>query len=217
MRAAYKFCTHLAGPSNAAARAWIATRLLQRTRHTDGLGRTTAYHWDARFNIIATVIAEGTPEQIIEQTPTDATGASTGRIDPLGRRTTLRRDARGNLVQIIGAMGHATTLQYNPLDLVTTLRDALGHEWQQEYDSRGHLVQATDPLGCTTRYRHDARGRTVEVIDAKGDSKQLAWMGPTAPTPACLTAAPCTGCSMARATFTRSTSLTLSYRTSSMN
>ncbi|WP_223275299.1 RHS domain-containing protein [Delftia tsuruhatensis] len=145
------------------------------TRHTDGLGRTTAYHWDARFNIIATVIAEGTPEQIIEQTPTDATGASTGRIDPLGRRTTLRRDARGNLVQIIDAMGHATTLEYNPLDLVTTLRDALGHEWQQEYDSRGHLVQATDPLGRTTRYRHDARGRTVEVIDAKGGFKRLAW------------------------------------------
>ncbi|WP_313282146.1 RHS repeat-associated core domain-containing protein [Delftia tsuruhatensis] len=145
------------------------------TRHTDGLGRTTAYHWDARFNIIATVIAEGTPEQIIEQTPTDATGASTGRIDPLGRRTTLRRDARGNLVQIIDAMGHATTLQYNPLDLVTTLRDALGHEWHQEYDGRGHLVQATDPLGRTTRYRHDARGRTVEVIDAKGGSKRLAW------------------------------------------
>src|SRR5256885_14498008 len=110
-----------------------------RRRHTrlqgdwssDVCSSDLAYHWDARFNIIATAIAEGTPEQIIEQTPTDATGASTGRIDPLARRTTLRRDARGNPVPTIGATGHATTLQYNPLHLATTRRDALGPAWQQ--------------------------------------------------------------------------------------
>ncbi|MDA8457043.1 DUF6531 domain-containing protein [Acidovorax sp. GBBC 3334] len=145
------------------------------TRHTDALGRVTAYHWDARFNIVSTVVAEGTPEATREDTPFDATGTPRGRIDPLGRRTSLRHDARGNIVQIVDALGQSTQLQYGPLDLVTVLRDALGHEWRREYDARGHLVQSTDPLGQTTRYTYDLAGRPVETTDARGGTRRLAW------------------------------------------
>ncbi|WCM87178.1 RHS repeat domain-containing protein [Acidovorax sp. NCPPB 3576] len=134
-----------------------------------------AYHWDARFNIVATVTAEGTPEEVREETPFDATGTPRGSTDPLGRRTTLRHDARGNLTQITNALGQSTSLQYNAMDLVTTLRDAMGHAWQREYDTRGNLVRMTDPLGQATAYRYDGQGRPVEVIDAKGGKKVLRW------------------------------------------
>ncbi|GKS74443.1 DUF6531 domain-containing protein [Acidovorax sp. SUPP950] len=145
------------------------------TRHTDGLGRVTAYHWDARFNIVATVTAEGTPEELREETPFGATGTAKGSTDPLGRRTTLRHDARGNLTQITNALGQSTALQYNAMDLVTTLRDAMGFEWRRTYDRHGNLVQMTDPLGQATAYQYDGLGRPVEVIDAKGGKKVLRW------------------------------------------
>ncbi|WP_375576637.1 RHS repeat-associated core domain-containing protein [Paracidovorax oryzae] len=145
------------------------------TRHIDGLGRVTAYHWDARFNIVATVTAEGTPEAVREETPFDAMGTPRGRIDALGRRTSLRTDARGNIVQIIDALGQSTQLQYDQRDLVTVLRDAMGFEWRLAYDHNGHLVRATDPLGQATAYAYDAQGRPVEITDARGSIRSLAW------------------------------------------
>jgi len=145
------------------------------TRHIDGLGRVTAYHWDARFNIVATVTAEGTPEAVREETPFDATGNPRGRIDALGRRTSLRTDARGNIVQIVDALGQSTQLQYDRHDLVTVLRDALGHAWRREYDARGHLVRSIDPLEQATGYAYDAQGRPVEITDARGGMRRLAW------------------------------------------
>ncbi len=145
------------------------------TRHIDGLGRVTAYHWDARFNIVATVTAEGTPESVREETPFDATGAPRGRIDALGRRTSLRTDARGNIVQVIDALGQSTQLQYDRRDLATVLRDAMGHAWRREYDARGHLVRSIDPLEQATGYAYDAHGRPVEITDARGGKRRLAW------------------------------------------
>ncbi|WP_234383528.1 hypothetical protein [Paracidovorax avenae] len=145
------------------------------TRHIDGLGRVTAYHWDARFNIVATVTAEGTPESVREETPFDATGTPRGRIDALGRRTSLRTDARGNIVQVIDALGQSTQLQYDRRDLVTVLRDAMGHAWRREYDARGHLVRSIDPLEQATGYAYDAHGRPVEITDARGGIRRLAW------------------------------------------
>ena len=145
------------------------------TRHIDGLGRVTAYHWDARFNIVATVTAEGTPEAVREETPFDATGTAKGSIDPLGRRTTMRHDTRGNVVQLVNALGQATALEYDARDRVTTLRDAMGHAWQREYDIRGNLLSKTDPLGQTTTFQYDGQGRPVEVTDAKGGKKALRW------------------------------------------
>ncbi|GKT02451.1 DUF6531 domain-containing protein [Acidovorax sp. SUPP3434] len=145
------------------------------TRHTDGLGRVTAYHWDARFNIVATVTAEGTPEELREATPFDATGTPRGSIDPLGRRTTLRHDARGNVVQLVNALGQSTALQYDAMDRVTTLRDAMGFEWRRAYDAQGNLVRMTDPLGQTTAYQYEGLGRPVEVTDAQGGRKVLRW------------------------------------------
>lgn len=145
------------------------------TRHIDGLGRVTAYHWDARFNIVATVTAEGTPEAVREDTPFDATGTPRGRIDALGRRTSLRTDARGNIVQIVDALGQSTQLQYDQRDLVTVLHDAMGHAWRSEYDARGHLVRSVDPLEQATSYAYDAQGRPVEITDARGGTRRLAW------------------------------------------
>ncbi|AVS66200.1 sugar-binding protein [Paracidovorax avenae] len=145
------------------------------TRHTDGLGRVTAYHWDARFNIVATVTAEGTTEAVRKETPFDATGAPRGRIDALGRRTSLRHDARGNIIQITDALGQSTQLQYSIHDQVTRLRDALGQEWLREYDAGGHLVRAIDPLGDVTQYVHDSLGRPVKIIDARGGTRHLTW------------------------------------------
>ncbi|WP_326542161.1 DUF6531 domain-containing protein, partial [Pseudorhodoferax sp.] len=145
------------------------------TRHTDGLGRVTAYHWDARFNIVATVLAEGTDQQLREETPFDARGTPKGRVDPLGRRTTLRHDARGNLTQIVDALGNTTTLAYDAQDQVVLLRDALGRAWQRAYDAQGKLLRSTDPLEQSTSYRYDGHGRPVQVLDAKGGTRHLQW------------------------------------------
>lgn len=134
------------------------------TTVTNSLGHEMAYHYDEHSRVVKVV-------------------------DPLGRATTVERDARGNLVSSTDALGHTETFVRDPQGRIlastrrdgaaivaeygtapgpTRITDANGSVWQSAYDDRGNLVEGTDPLGATTRYAYDEHGALASLAGADG-------------------------------------------------
>ncbi|MBN3814388.1 type VI secretion system tip protein TssI/VgrG, partial [Paraburkholderia sp. Ac-20347] len=134
------------------------------TRVTDGLGRTTEYHYNGLWAVDRILYPDGTTRL----THFDETGSVSGHTDELGRVTQMVNDVHGNPTTVIDAAGNITRLSYNAQNLPVQITDPAGQVWQRAYDEAGHLVTETDPLGHTTAYAYD-KGLPVTRTDALGN------------------------------------------------
>lgn len=140
------------------------------TRVTDGLSRTTEYHYNGLWAVDRVLYPDGSSRLI----HFDETGSVSGTTDELGRVTQMVNDTRGNPVTVIDPAGNITRLSYNNLNLPVQITDPAGQVWQRAYDDAGHLTAETDPLGNTTAYTYE-KGLPATRTDALGNVTAMQW------------------------------------------
>lgn len=116
-------------------------------------------------------------------------GLNVTQTDSLGRSTTRRRSARGDLIQIIDAAGADIDYEYDAFGNLIKVRDFAGTETVLAYDTLGNRIRLTDPdmgvwnfqysglgeikslrnpRGQTTTYTYDLLGRVVQRSEPEG-------------------------------------------------
>lgn len=146
------------------------------TSLVDPAGRTVALAYSAGGGVSGvTVPGSGTIAFA-----TDAMGLPVERIDPLGNRLVLTRDAAGNVVREEHFQGSATLLKRIDFtwDANANMTSRTLHRTvdgasvplatRYEYDAANRLVARIDARGGTSRIEYDANGREVATIDALG-------------------------------------------------
>lgn len=147
--------------------AVTGTGKLAMTDLTDSLGRTTR----------------------LQYANPDGSGPVMGKIDSLGRKTVIKRDGQGRLLEITrdnktlkrlvrdtagrvvsntGADGFTKTLTRDANGRIARVTDALGAQRQRTYDSLGKRATKVLPTGGVVNYSHDATGRLMSKVTADG-------------------------------------------------
>lgn len=91
--------------------------------------------------------------------------------DPLGNKTEVEYDGRGNVVRRTDPLGNVETMEYDARNRLVRKVDKNGNVSRTLYDGNGNVVATTNALGHTTQLVYDAADRLVEVIDPLGNSK----------------------------------------------
>ncbi len=164
------------------------------TSHTDQLGNTTRYAYDAKGQLSTTTYPDGSTET---QTYTDLGQIKTS-TDQLGRITRYEYNSHGDLVTLTSPGGSVTTYTYDgahnkltetdprgnvagadqathdkytsvwtydAFDRILTATDGLGHTTTNTYDALGNLLSSTNPSGGVTTYTYDANGNVLTETD----------------------------------------------------
>ncbi len=134
------------------------TRLVSAIVQSDGSRLNLTYDAAGRVVRIA---------QVIPGMATRTTGIAYGTnatdvTDPMGRVTTLRYDAAGQLTAI-----ETPAVQAYPAATVPQ-RQTVAFA----YDADGNLAGVTDASGARTGYVYDARGNVTKITDANGDTTE---------------------------------------------
>ena len=140
----------------------------------DALGRTV---------ISGIIKPDGTPVtwQTAYYAPQpDATGVATGlvqtvQIDALGHATVAWSDAAGRTRQTADALGKITSMKYDANGNMVSLRDPNNVGWDagtalntyDGYDVRNRLTDRTDTQNDKTKTVYDQNGNVVQTFDAK--------------------------------------------------
>ena len=113
--------------------------------HTDALGRTTSYTFDALNRLVS-------------------------NTDPRGNITSYEYDANGNRTRVVDASGNVTEFRYDALDRVIEQIDPLSQSTIFNYDAIGNVIGKTDRNGREMTYVYDGLDRmTAENwLDATG-------------------------------------------------
>ncbi|HUD34787.1 MAG TPA: hypothetical protein VMR43_17565, partial [Variovorax sp.] len=135
------------------------------TRVTDGSGRVSLYHVDARRRWIGYTDPLGR----LTRFGLDRQGNVRSVVDPAQNVTETVFDERNRPVEVREADDAVTRIEWHAeLDLPVAVVDALGGTQRFEYDARGNLVAEVDACGAETRYQRDERGLAVAITDARG-------------------------------------------------
>lgn len=160
---------------------------------TDGLGNTTTYTYDTRFNKVSSITdalnhvtkitydSNGNPLTVADANghQTSMTYDSFGEVvqitDPAGSKTNISYDSFGNVASITNALGNATTFSYDAVARLTRAIDALGRSITTTYDVLDRATSLTDPRGNTSQYSYDPIGDLLSFTDARGNSIQFTY------------------------------------------
>lgn len=159
--------------------SWTYDDQLNITSHSNALGQTATYIYDADGNKISANAALGSSTFTYNEfgqalTATDAMGAvttysynATGSLisvkDALNNLATFTYDARGELLTMTNALGKTTSLGYDAMGNISDVTDALGSVTRFTSDARGRLLTATDALTFVTSYAYDPAGRVNKI------------------------------------------------------
>ncbi|MBF0688125.1 MAG: RHS repeat-associated core domain-containing protein [Cellulomonas sp.] len=153
---------------------------------TDGVGATTTFAWDEATQTATTTFPGGgiatdvyagnllarTSDATgnLTQYEYDSDGQISAVIDPLGRYTTLRHDARGLLLERIGPAPQAyrEAWTYDDAGRVLTETDRNNEVTTYTYNPDGLVEKVTDPLGRVTSYTY-VNGRVASVTEPRGN------------------------------------------------
>lgn len=165
--------------SGSQSQSWSYDNQLNMTTHTNALGQTATYTYDANGNVVNATGVLGSSTFTYDQfgevlTATDAMGGVTtntydaaGNLlsvkDALNNTTTFTYDARGELVTMTNALGKITTLTWDASGRLAQVKDALNSTTTFAYDARARLTSATNALNFTTTYAYDAAGRINKI------------------------------------------------------
>lgn len=105
----------------------------------------------------------------------DTAGRLASVASPLGRTTTLQRDALGRVVKRTDAHGQDTDHEYDAAGRLTKTTDPEGRAWRYAYDALGRLTRVTLNDGGHADYERDALGNIVRITDLGGHDWQREW------------------------------------------
>ena len=137
------------------------------TSITDPLGVVTRFEYDWRaIGIVpkATI----TPNGLTHTTECDNAGRPVASTGPAGRRSSVTRDVRGLVTEVIDPVGNVTTVEYSPEGWVTRVVNPDGSERSATYDGEGNLTQTINETGATTTTRYTVFDQVNEVIAPNG-------------------------------------------------
>ncbi|WP_433381118.1 RHS repeat-associated core domain-containing protein [Actinoplanes sp. CA-142083] len=173
------------------------------TSHTDGLGKTSTYGYNA-FDEIQRITDFGDNTTILT---VDDRGLVTAITDPRNKKTTFAYDAAGNLIERATPLGEKTGFGYDQVGRPVSETDPRGtvagadrddfttryvydnldrlrktydpgkrEPWITEYDELGQVVRAVDPLDNATTYSYTkVIGRTASVTDPTGSKTEYTY------------------------------------------
>lgn len=137
------------------------------TSITDPLGVVTRFEYDWRATGIVPK-ATITPNGLIHTTECDNAGRPVASTDPAGRRSSVTRDVRGLVTEVIDTVGDTTMIEYSPEGWVTRVVNPDGSERSATYDGEGNLTQTVNETGAKTTTRYTVFDQVNEVITPNG-------------------------------------------------
>ena len=137
------------------------------TSITDPLGVVTRFEYDWR---VAGIVPKATitPNGLTHTTECDNAGRPIASTDPAGRRSSVTRDVRGLVTEVIDPVGNVTTVEYSPEGWVTRVVNPDGSERSATYDGEGNLTQTVNETGATTTTRYTVFDEVNEVVLPNG-------------------------------------------------
>ncbi len=137
------------------------------TSITDPLGVVTRFEYDWRATGIVPK-ATITPSGLVRMMECDNAGRPVASTDPAGRRSSVTRDVRGLVTEVIDPVGNVTTIEYSPEGWVTKVINPDGSERSATYDGEGNLTQTVNEAGAKTTTRYTVFDQVNEVIAPNG-------------------------------------------------
>ena len=165
------------------------------TSITDPLGVVTRFEYEWRATGIVPK-ATITPSGLVRMMECDNAGRPVASTDPAGRRSSVTRDVRGLVTEVINPVGNVTTVEYSPEGWVTRVVNPDGSWRSGTYDGEGNLIEAmneagaktttrytvfdkvssvTLPNGGITRYTYNTQMEPITVTNADGHTWQLSY------------------------------------------
>ena len=137
------------------------------TSITDPLGVVTRFEYDWR---VAGIVPKATitPNGLVRGMECDNAGRPVASTDPVGRRSSVTRDVRGLVTEVIDPVGNMTTIEYSPEGWVTKVINPDGSERSATYDGEGNLIEAVNEVGATTTTRYTVFDEVSEVVSPNG-------------------------------------------------
>ena len=137
------------------------------TSITDPLGVVTRFEYDWRVTGIVPK-ATITPNGLVRMMECDNAGRPIASTDPAGRRSSVTRDVRGLVTEVIDPVGNVTTIEYSPEGWVTRVVNPDGSERSATYDGEGNLTQTISEAGATTTTRYTVFDKVSSVTLPNG-------------------------------------------------
>jgi len=137
------------------------------TSITDPLGVVTQFEYDWRVTGIVPK-ATITPNGLTHTTECDNAGRPIASTDPAGRRSSVTRDVRGLVTEVIDPVGNMTTIEYSPEGWVTKVTNPDGSWQSATYDGEGNLIEAMNEAGATTTTRYTVFDKVSDVTLPNG-------------------------------------------------
>ena len=137
------------------------------TSITDPLGVVTRFEYDWRVTGIVPK-ATITPNGLTHTTECDNAGRPVASTNPAGRRSSVTRDVRGLVTEVIDPVGNVTTIEYSPEGWVTKVINPDGSERSATYDGEGNLTQTINEAGAKTTTRYTVFDQVNEVVSPNG-------------------------------------------------
>ena len=162
---------------------------------TDPLGVVTRFEYDWRVTGIVPK-ATITPSGLVRMMECDNAGRPIASTDPAGRRSSVTRDVRGLVTEVIDPVGDTTMIEYSPEGWVTRVVNPDGSKRSGTYDGEGNLTQTINEAGATTttrytvfdkvssvtlpnggitRYTYNTQMEPITVTNADGHTWQLSY------------------------------------------
>ena len=137
------------------------------TAVTDPLGVVTRFEYDWRATGIVPK-ATITPNGLVRMMECDNAGRPVASTDPAGRRSSVTRDVRGLVTEVIDPVGNMTTVEYSPEGWVTRVINPDGSERSATYDGEGNLIEAMNEAGAKTTTHYTVFDEVSEVVSPNG-------------------------------------------------
>ena len=137
------------------------------TSITDPLGVVTRFEYDWRATGIVPQ-ATITPNGLVRMMECDNAGRPIASTDPAGRRSSVTRDVRGLVTEVIDPVGDTTMIEYSSEGWVTKVINPDGSERSGTYDGEGNLIEAMNEAGAKTTTRYTVFDQVNEVIAPNG-------------------------------------------------
>ena len=137
------------------------------TSITDPLGVVTRFEYEWRATGIVPK-ATITPNGLVRSMECDNAGRPVASTDPVGRRSSVTRDVRGLVTEVIDPVGNVTTIEYSPEGWVTKVVNPDGSKRSGTYDGEGNLTQTINEAGATTTTRYTVFDKVSDVTLPNG-------------------------------------------------
>lgn len=140
----------------------FAYREHRMVRHTDRIGLSFHYAYDARWQVVRAWGDGGLYDYRFRY---DALLNETGITDSLGHVWTVKFDANGLPLCEIDPLEGVTAFEYDEMGRTTAIVDPMGLRTEFEYDARGNLLKLTRPDGASFKTEYDDQDLPVAITD----------------------------------------------------